>query len=219
MPAVVVCDHGHGGVANFRLPGQLGFLQVGHSDDIGAPAAIEVRFGPGGKLRAFHTNIDAASFHHDACCLGALLDRGGYSRTNRVAKRHVGYDSLSKKCRGTLGGAVDELIRNYKFGGLVLQLERADGGDGDDSFDAQLLHGKNVGAEVKLRGEQAMSAGVTREKGYFSAFQVAESKRVRRIAKRSGDFDFTSVGEAGHGIKPATSDDSNFRLLQTGSAQ
>jgi len=37
MPAIVVRNHGEDGVADFRFPGEFGFLQRGHPDDIHAP--------------------------------------------------------------------------------------------------------------------------------------------------------------------------------------
>ena len=37
MPAIVVGDHGDGDVAEFSFASELGFLQVGHADDVHAP--------------------------------------------------------------------------------------------------------------------------------------------------------------------------------------
>ena len=75
-------------------------------------------------------------------------------------------------------GAVDELVGHDKVGGLVLFLERADGGDRDDALDAELLEGINVGAEVELGGKDAMAAAVAREKGDLAAFELAENEGV-----------------------------------------
>ncbi len=60
MPAVVIGDHGDGGVANLRLARQLGLLQVGHADHVHAPAAVEIALGLGGELRTFHANVGSA---------------------------------------------------------------------------------------------------------------------------------------------------------------
>ena len=62
MPAVVVGHHGHGGVADLGFTSELGFLKVGHADQVRAPTAIQVRFCAGGKLRPFHANVGPAEF-------------------------------------------------------------------------------------------------------------------------------------------------------------
>ncbi len=47
MPAIVIGDHGDGDVTDFGFAGELGLLQVGHADDVHAPASIEIGFGFG----------------------------------------------------------------------------------------------------------------------------------------------------------------------------
>jgi hypothetical protein len=83
MPAVVVGDHGYRRVADLRLAGQLGLLQIGHTHHIRAPAAIEIRLRLGRELRPFHADIGAALFAHDAG-----MDAGFHSRPATVA--HTG---------------------------------------------------------------------------------------------------------------------------------
>ena len=99
-------------------------------------------------LRALHADIDAARFHHHPGALRTLLDGFGYRGADRIAKGHMADDSLSEKSGVAQGCAVDELIGDNELGRFVFQLERADRGDGDDPFHAQLLHGEDVGAEV-----------------------------------------------------------------------
>ncbi len=107
-------------------------------------------------------------------------------------------------------GAVDELVGNDEVGGLVLFLERADGGDGEDALDAELFEGVNVGAEVELGGQDAMAAAVAREKSDLAALELAEDEGVGRRAEGRFDALFVNVGESGHGIKPAAADDADF---------
>ena len=57
VPAIVVCDHGQHGIADFRFARQLGFLEAGHPDDVHAPRPVKVRFRLGGKRRAFHAQV------------------------------------------------------------------------------------------------------------------------------------------------------------------
>ena len=61
MPAVVVGDHRDRNIAKLGFARQLGFLQVGHADDIHAQAAVDVRLRFGGKLRTFHAEICSAA--------------------------------------------------------------------------------------------------------------------------------------------------------------
>ena len=107
-------------------------------------------------------------------------------------------------------GAVDELVGHDEIGGLVLFLERAHGRDRKDALDAELFEGVDVGAEVQLRGQNAMAAAVAREKGHLAALQLAEHKRVRGLAEGRFDALLVNVGESGHGIQPAAADDADF---------
>ena len=109
-------------------------------------------------------------------------------------------------------GAVDELVGHDEVGGLVLFLERADGGDGEDALDAELLEGVDVGAEVQLRGQDAMAAAVAREKGDLAAFEFAENEGVGWLAEGRFDALFVHVGESGHGVEPAAADDADLCL-------
>src|ERR1700723_3180818 len=114
-------------------------------------------------------------------------------------------------------GAVDELIGDHEVAGLVLFAERADGGNGEDAGDAEHFEGVDIGAEVDLGWEQAVSAAVTGEEGDLTAFECAEDEGVAGIAPGGGDVFFVNAGETGHGIQPAAADDADFRLLQNDS--
>jgi hypothetical protein len=217
VPAIIVSDHGHGGVADLGFTGKLGFLQVGHADDIGAPAAIEIRLGTSGELRAFNADVDSARFCYDPRGLGAPLYGLRDGGADWIAKGYVAYDSLSEKGGETQGGAVDELIGDYEFGRFMFELERAYRGDGDDPFDAQLLHGEDVGAEIQVGGEDMMASAMASQEGYLAALQFTGHKDVRRIAKWGGYLKVLRIAQTGHCVKPAPAYDSYFRLLQTGS--
>ncbi len=213
-PAIVVGHHGDGGVTDFGFAGELGFLQVGHADHVGAPAAIEVRLGLGGELRAFHADVGAAEFADDADRAAGMRRGFGDSGADRIAEGHVAHDAVAEERGDAMEGAIDELVGNDEVGGLVLFLERADGGDGKDALDAEFLEGVDVGAEVEFRGQNAMAAAVAREEGDFAAFQFAENEGVGWIAERRFHAHFVLIGEAGHGIEPAAADDADFRLSQ-----
>ena len=143
--------------------------------------------------------------------IGSGFGDGG---ADRIAEGDVADDAVAEKSGDAMKGAIDELVGHDEVGGLVLFLERADGGDGDDALDAEFLEGVNVGAEVQLGGKNAMAAAVAREKGDFAALELAEDKGVRWIAERRFYALFVDVGESGHGIKPAAADDADFCLRQ-----
>src|SRR6185437_3580685 len=147
-PAVVVGDHGDGGVADFGFAGQLGFLQVGHTDHVGAPASVEVRLCPGGKLRAFHADISAARFPGDPGGGAAPSRSLGHNGTNRIAKGDVADDAVAEKGGDAKECAVDELIGDDEIRGLVLFLQRTNRGNGKNALDAQFFESEDVSAEV-----------------------------------------------------------------------
>ena len=124
----------------------------------------------------------------------------------------MAHDAVAEEGGDAVEGAVDELVGNDEVGGLVLFLERADGGDGEDALDAELLERVDVGAEVELGGKDAMAAAVAGEKGDLAALELAEDKGVRGRAEGRFDALFVNVGEAGHGVKPAAADDADFCL-------
>src|SRR5579862_2828947 len=111
-------------------------------------------------------------------------------------------------------GAVNELVGHDEIGGLVLLLQGSNRRDGKYAFHTKLLEGIDIGAEVEFGREDAMPAAVTSEEGDITALQFAENERIGWVAKRSFDAFFMHIGEAGHGIKPAASDDAYFRLGQ-----
>src|SRR5262249_46001908 len=150
MPAVIIGDHGHGGVADLGFAGQLGFLQIGHADDVGAPAAVQVRFRPGRELRAFHTDVRPTALAHHATILARLGDGACDLGTSRVAEGYVGDDPVTEEGSRAIEGAVDELVRNHKVGGLVLFLQRPNGRNRNNTFHAEIFHRVNVGPEVDL---------------------------------------------------------------------
>ena len=116
--------------------------------------------------------------------VGASLGRGlGHRRADRIAKGHMAHNPLAEKCRNAMKGAVDELVGHHKIGGLVLFLERSDGRDREDALDAQLLEGVNVGAEVQLRGKDAMAAPMPRKKSHLAALQLAQNKGLEGSPK------------------------------------
>ena len=129
-------------------------------------------------------------------------------------KRDVGDDAFAEEGGDALFGAVVKLVGNDEVGGLVLFLERADGGDGEDALDSELFEAVNVGAEVQLGGKDAVAASVTGEEGDFASGERAEDVGVRRRAEGSFQLNFMNIGQALHGIKAAAADDADLCLCQ-----
>ena len=173
-----------------------------------------MRLGAGGELRAFHADVGSAQLADDADGRAGLGGGFGDRGADRIAEGDVADDALAEEGGDAMEGAVDELVGDDEVGGLVLFFERADGGDGEDALDAELLEGVDVGAEVQLGGQDAMAAAVAGEKGDLAAFQLAENESVRGLAKGRFHGDFVHVGESGHGVKPAAADDADLRLRQ-----
>src|SRR6185312_3345473 len=96
-PAVVVGDHGDGGVADFRFAGELGFLKVGHADNVGSPASVEVGLGACGELRAFHADVGSAGLADDAFAGAAVRDGLGDGSADGVAECDVSDEAFAEK--------------------------------------------------------------------------------------------------------------------------
>ena len=168
-PAIVVGDHGGGGVADLGFASELGFLEVGHADDVGAPAAVEVRLGAGGELRAFHADVGAFVDGGDAGGFAGGEKDEGDGGADGIAKGNVADDAFAKESGGAQEGAVDELVGDDEVSGPVLFFERADGGERKDARDAEFFEGVEVGAEIEFGGQDTMTASVTGEEGDFAA--------------------------------------------------
>jgi hypothetical protein len=130
----------------------------------------------------------------------------------------MAHNAFAEESGDAIEGAVDELVGMTKVGGLVLFLQRADGGDGENALHAELLHGVDVGAEVQLRGQNAVAAAVARQKGHLAALQLAQHKGVGRRAERRLHALLAHVGESRHGVKPAAADDADLRCANPNSS-
>jgi hypothetical protein len=118
----------------------------------------------------------------------------GDGGADRVAKGYVAYDSFAEKGGAAESGAIDELIRDYEFGRLVLQLEGTYGGDGDDPFHAQLFHGEDVGAEVQVGGEDTVASAVAGQEDYLASLQFTGHKDVGGITEWGGYLKLLRIG-------------------------
>lgn len=150
MPAVVVGDHGDGGVGDLGLPGALGLAEVGHADDIEAGAAILLGLGEGGEGGPLHVDVGAPE-RGGSGGLGDLEEQALQGAADRVREADVGDDAAPEE--GVLGGsfgAVVELGRDEEGAWLEVLPEGADGAEADDPADAEGLEGIDVGPVVQF---------------------------------------------------------------------
>ena len=166
MPAIVVGNPGHSGVAHFGFPGELGFGQGGHSDNVRAPGAVHKGFGFGGKGGAFHHHHRAAGVAGNADFLSGGGDNGAAGGAKGFGKRDVGNDAGVKKGADPAAGAVNKLVGDYQIQGGKILFQAADGADGKEPLHAQGFQGVDVGPGRNCGGIKAVAAAVARQKGH-----------------------------------------------------
>ena len=106
-------------------------------------------------------------------------------RANRIGESDVGHDAFAEKRVHAMASAIEELIGDHEIEWLVLFFQRSDRGDRKDAFDAELLETVNVGAEIQLRGKNAMPTAMARQKRNFAAFERAQNIGVGRVTEWS----------------------------------
>src|SRR6185312_8433273 len=92
----------------------------------------------------------------DAYLVAGFLECGCYGCADRISECNVGHDPFTEEGADTGKGTIDELIRNHEVRGLVLFLQRSNGGDGKDLFHPQHFHPIDVCAKVQLTGQEAV---------------------------------------------------------------
>ena len=123
MPAVVVGHHGDGDIADLRFARQLGFLKIGHADHVHAPAAVDVGFGLGGKLRTFHAQVSSAALANDSSFLAGAFHHASQVRTNWIREGDMGHDAVPKKSIDAVARAVEKLVGDDELQRLMLFLQ------------------------------------------------------------------------------------------------
>jgi hypothetical protein len=211
MPAIVIRDHGDGGVAKLRFARQLGFGDVGHADDLEAQLPVYVRLRQRGKLRAFDAHVGAAPMHLHAGMHAGVRQHRGNLRARWFIEAHVRHQAAAEESRDPALCSVKELVRNKKLAGPQIFLQRAHRAHGNDALHAQLFHRADIRAKIDFAGQNAVPAAVPRKKSDALPFQCAEHDGVRRVAERRFHTHFARVAEPAHRAQPAAPDNSNRR--------
>src|ERR1700726_290303 len=219
VPAIIIRDHGDRGVADFGFAREFCFGDVGHADYFKAQLAVDVGFGERGKLWTFHADIRAAAMHAHFGAVTGFAEHGGELSADGFREAYVRGHAVSEKSGDTVARAIVELIGNQKIQGLQIFLERTDGADRDDSLDAELLHGMNVGAIIYFRGEETVPARMACEKRHTLRFECPDDERVGRVAEGSLHAQFARVFEARHGVEAAAANDADAYRFGTRTAR
>ena len=149
--------------------------------------------------KLLHVEVGTAALCGDASFLAGDFDGLRKLGADWVGEGDVGNDAVAEEGVDAMASSIEELVGDYEVEWLVLFLERADRGDGDDAVDAELLESVDIGAEVEFGGQEAVARAVTREEGDLAAFEGTEYVGIGGIAERSLLADFVDVGEPGHG--------------------
>ena len=130
-----------------------------------------------------------------------------------MRKRDVRGQPAAEERADASPGPIEELIRNHDVGGFVLLLEAADGAGGEDVLHAEQLHPEDVGAEVQLRRQQPVAGAVPRQKRDAPSAQRADDVRTRRFTKRRRQRHLFAIGDGGHVVQAAATDDSDLNVV------
>ena len=116
--------------------------------------------------------------------------------------------TVAEERRRTAARAVDELVRDHHVQRLDVLAQAADGADGDDELDAELLEGPDVRAGGHLGWKKAVPDAVPRQERDALAVQRADGDGVAGRAVRCVDPQLLDVGEAVHLVEAAAADNS-----------
>ena len=173
--------------------------------------AVDVGFGLGRERRAFHAEIRAAAFHVDARGAAGRSDLPESCGQTGSAKLTCATRPSPKNVETRPRVRSKNWSGMTKSSGAVLFFERADGAQRDDPLHAQRLHAIDIGAEIQLRGRDAVSARRGAPGTRPAPGQLAEDVVVRRRAERACRSTASSCAfEAGHGVESAAADDADL---------
>ena len=118
MPTVVVSDHRYCGIGDLCFPGQLGFGHVGHTDEVGAPGAVHIRFGARRKLEAVHDDVSTPADDVNARDdLADHFDRVAHRAADWIGHADVSDEAIAEKRAFASAGFIDVLVDDYKPAG------------------------------------------------------------------------------------------------------
>ena len=212
MPAVVVGHQCHCRVADLGFARELGFLQVGHADDVRAPRPVQIRLRKGGKLRAFHADVGAAAMHAGGCGFCRRRREASERLTHRMREAYVRDDAVAEEGGDAIERAIDELIGEHQIERAQLFTQAAHRAGRDDGFDPEHLEAKNVRPVIQLRGHQPVALAVPGQKRHAFTAQRRQGVRPRRLTERRRQRLPTPIAQLRHVIQPAPANNANLRF-------
>ena len=206
VPAVVVGGHGQGGVGDLRFAGQASLGVVGHADHAAPPAAVEVRFRPGGKGWTLHAEVGAASVElaplgHQA--VGHVAQQPRQAGAEGIRQGHMGHGPLTEKAQGTLMGAIDELIGHQHVQWSHAFMQGSHRGGREDPAHSQGAHGPDVGPIGHLGGCEGVVAAVAGQEHHLHAAKGSQAQAVGGLAEGGFDHQFLHILQTLHGVEAA----------------
>ena len=209
VPAIVVRAHRQQGIAHLRFPGQRGLGNGGHADDGGVHgAAVEVRFGPGRELGAFHAHVGAALVDGGPTLAPRLDGEPPQIVTERIRHRDVADDAVTEEGgRPDPLGAVEQLVGHDHLARLDVFLHDADGTHGQHVRHFELLEGVDVGSGIDLRRHDPVPPAVSRQEEHGTVVDAGVDDAVGGTAE--GGFDVVLADDVGafHLVDPRAADD------------
>src|SRR5688572_4671924 len=97
VPAVVIGNKRYRRVTDLGLARQLGLLEIGHADQIHAPAAVNVGLGLRRKLGALHTDVGTAALYPNVRLSRAFLNDVGEQSAQRFGEAYVCDDPFAEE--------------------------------------------------------------------------------------------------------------------------
>src|SRR5215472_19302311 len=97
MPAIVVRDHCHCGITDFRFPCELRFGDVGHSNHFETQLPVDVGLGESGKLRSFHADIRAAAVDAHVCGVACCTEHVRELSAHRLVEADMCDSTIAKE--------------------------------------------------------------------------------------------------------------------------
>src|SRR5712692_4876513 len=136
MPAIVVGDHGHGGVADLCFTGEASLGEVRHADDVEAELAVDVRLGERRELGPLDADIGSPAVDdHAGRCASVAETRGELSASGLV-EGDVRHETRSEESVHAMAGAIEELVDHQEMAGGEILAQRANRADGNNALDA-----------------------------------------------------------------------------------
>src|SRR5665213_1621545 len=212
VPAIVIRDHGDGGIAQLSLPSELRFGNIRHADDLETELPVHVGLGERRKLGALHAHVRASAMRLHADGVACFSQHPTQLRADGPGKSHMSDNPVAEKGRSAPARAVVKLIGNQKIQRSQVLLQGADSAHRNHALDAEKLHGVNVGAIIDFRRREAMAPPVAREKRHAPVLYASDHKRIGWLSEWCFYPDFSCRFGAGHRVESAATNDSNLGL-------